>query len=332
MPFCDFMCAVPATVEWGASGAAAYGEETAAVVSLGAAIAEATAAVTSLNLAVVGETYFSEQELLLGLDASTKTIQGEHAKDNLLSERLATNEMAAYKQLFQDVTVYEQSEINKRQISNREAASPTGEVAVVTATDLQQAITVKNEIAAKEPENQKLALEDMDKSKIATFFIQISRYMKAAMSGESPNPSDDASKEYKEIRDHMMMVYTRTMKSVDIKNIDQSIENKVMAAKASVKYIEGIEGAANRYAYSANSVGGSGEKKSLYGLLDDKVNNRLNDPNWYLAIKLANDSGLRRELVAMKAEENMILYQIYLAKESQNTYRAMRINNERQQR
>lgn len=119
---CDDQCAGRAFDEFGENTSDAEGELKDAYVDLMEETIDTTKAVGELSSDVVSQYNTSENDLLSGLDASTKTRQAEFTKSQMLMKRLAEQEMNVERGLFVSKTAAEGV------IHNTEAFIPKTEV------------------------------------------------------------------------------------------------------------------------------------------------------------------------------------------------------------
>lgn len=134
---CD-PCITAAAVEAGAAQVAAIGATTAAVEGDIAATEALTAAVEAANTAITTQIDLSTNNILTGLDASTKTLQLEMTKSMMYQERLSQAKMETLRKVLVD-TVTANAAIQTERTYGERAMPKSGEIGTGRADGLEKA-------------------------------------------------------------------------------------------------------------------------------------------------------------------------------------------------
>lgn len=330
MPFCDSTCGAPAIISMGSSIQAAFAQQQAQLQTLGNEIAS-----VNNNFVSFGQNYVDDYtndtfDRLSALDAATSKLETGWAQQIKAEENLSDFKLAQWKVAVEKYFNASQSAHTAR-IAGDAAQSQTGDLGACSAGEIKQAHYRTQQISESSLDVHRRYLEDIQSgdSALSTALKNESAFSDTspiAMLHDSSIP-DDVLQNLQGLLSYLVTPLSEPTTSGDGVSSSEKDELEQLGSRMASAWIAGIaaETLSSRAIYgdlecetSYVSSSGSNAGNSLNELLRSKIEGRLTAEGYWGVSKMLLNAGLRRELVYLKAEENMLLYQRYKVRSRRN--------------
>ncbi len=331
MPFCDSACGAPAIISMGSSIQAAFSQQQAQLQTLGNEIVS-----VNNNFATLGQNYADNYtndtfDRLSALDASTSKIETGWSQLIKAEENLSDFKLTQWKSAVEKYFNASQS-AHVARIAGDAAQSQTGDLGACSAGEIKQAHYRTQQISESSLDIHRRYLEDLQ-SGDGAFSIALKNESGFVDTSPMAIYHDSSIPEDLLLSLQGMLSYLVTPLNEPTVSGDggfSSSENKELdqlGHRMASAWIAGIaaEILSSRAIYGdlqceTSYVSSSGDDagNSLNELLRSKIEGRLTSEGYWGVSKALLTAGLRRELVYLKAEENMLLYQRYKIRSRRN--------------
>lgn len=331
MPFCDSTCGAPALITLGTSIQAAYAQQQAQLQALGSEINSTNNAILSFSQNYVDTISNDTFDRLSSLDASTARIESGWAQIVKAKENLSDFKLTQWKTSI-DKYFNASRSAETLQMFGEASQSESGRLGTCAAGEIKRAQYSDKQVSAEIIDVQKRYLDDLraGDSALAVAIKNESQYVGTnalALLHDSSIPDEQLGT----LQGLLSYIITPRPKSkIDDVAVTPGMEREALDHKRtniSSTWIAGIaaEVLSRRAVYGdlqceesyvATSSASAGS--SMTELMKSKINGRIEADGYWGAVKQLLPAGLRRELVYLKAEENMLLYQRYQIRERRN--------------
>lgn len=328
-PFCDSICGAPALVAMGSAIQASFSQQQAQVQSVGSEIASVNNSFVSFGQNYTDDYTNDTFDRLSGLSASTARVESGwiqliKAKSNLLDHEL--NEWKANTEKYFNAS---QAASANRTFGDASQSS-TGYLGACSAGEIKQAFVRMQQVSTASINVHKRYIEEM---RLGDSLLAISKKNGTDYIDANPMALVHDSSLSDELVANLQgllsyLVTPITSPSTTMSSSSSELEQlQLLRQRFSSAWIAGIaaEILSSRAIYddlrcesAYTSASGTGAGNSLHELLKSKIEGRITSDGYWGATKLLLNAGLSRELVYLKAEENMLLHQKYKAKARRN--------------
>lgn len=315
----------------GTSVQAAYAQQQAQLQALGSEINSTNNTLLSFSQNYVDAISNDTFDRLSSLDASTARRESSWAQILKAKENLSDFKLTQWKTAIDKYFNASQAAETVKTFGEA-SQSETGRLGACTAGEIKRAQYSNKQVSAEVIDVQKRYLDDLRSgdSALAAAIKNESEFAGAnalALLHDSSIPDDQLSTLQGLLS---YIVATNPQASNEDAAVTPSMEREALGRKrrnVSSTWIAGIaaEVLARRAVYgdlqceaSYVAVSSPSAGSSMNELMESKINGRIAADGYWGAVKQLLPSGLRRELVYLKGEENMLLYQRYQIRERRN--------------
>lgn len=315
----------------GTSIQAAYAQQQAQLQALGSQINSTNNAVLSLSQNYIDNISNDTFDRLSSLDASTARIESGWAQIVKAKENLSDFKLTQWKTAVDKYFNASQA-AETVQMFGEASQAESGRLGACSAGEIKRAQYSDKQVSAEIIDVQKRYLNDLRSgdSALAAAIKNESEFVGTntlALLHDSSIPDEQLAT----LQGLLSYIITPLPKSInDDAAVTPSMERDALDHKRrsiSSIWIAGVaaEVLSRRAIYgdlqceeSYVATSSSSAGSSMNELIESKINGRIEAEGYWGSVKQLLPSGLRRELVYLKAEENMLLYQRYQIRERRN--------------
>ncbi len=334
LPFCDGSCGAPAIAAFGASVQAATAQQQSQFQTLGREINSSSKEITNFSKNYIDAISNDAFDRMSALDASTSKREASWAQLLKAKENLTDFKLRQWNATISGYFQATQAADSEKTFGQA-SQSETGQLGACAAGEIKRAMLSNKQVSEEIIEVQKRYLHDLKDGDSALAIAvkstdEFSNSNVLSLLHDASIPDAQLSK-LQGILNYIVMP-NPPVESDSVTAIGDEKLLKVRLQNSTAAWIAGItaEVLARRavygelqcedsYVVKSSQAAGS----SMNELMKSKIEGRLVSDGYWGAAKLLLPTGLKREIVYLKAEENMLLYQRYQIRERRNQLLAL---------